>query len=224
MENRQQTSFMPRSLLVSLIYLALAAVWISFSDAVLELFVEDAGRMAVSQTYKGWFFVLVTALLLFLLLRRQESRTKRYVDGLLTGREALQVESASMRAILEACPVAIVVVEPSGIIAFANRRAGELLGLQRNAPEPANLLDLNWRAGRHRETESPADEHPARKVFLEGQSVRQVRQTLVRQDGPPLELLVDAAPIRDEKRQVSRVVCTFRDITGQPGAPVPASA
>jgi hypothetical protein len=82
-------------------YLALAAVWISFSDAVLELFVDGRrpdGRVANVQ---GWFFVLVTAAASFPACSEAGiADSKRYVDGLLTGREALQVESASMRAIL----------------------------------------------------------------------------------------------------------------------------
>ena len=54
--------------LVCLAYLAFALLWIFFSDRALELLVEEPQRLAAA-TAKGFFFVFVTAALLFMALR-----------------------------------------------------------------------------------------------------------------------------------------------------------
>ncbi len=56
------------ALLVTLAYLAFALLWIYFSDRALALLVDEPRRL-VAATVKGFFFVFVTAALLFLALR-----------------------------------------------------------------------------------------------------------------------------------------------------------
>ncbi len=54
--------------LVTLAYVAFALLWIYFSDRALALLVDEPQRLAAA-TVKGFFFVFVTAALLFLALR-----------------------------------------------------------------------------------------------------------------------------------------------------------
>ena len=62
-----------KALEITAIYLLLGILWILFSDIVLLKFFEDEGSVTQSfsryQTYKGWFFVLFTSLVLYLLVR-----------------------------------------------------------------------------------------------------------------------------------------------------------
>lgn len=65
---------------ISLTYLAAGVLWILLSDRALDLATPDAiSRM---QTYKGWFFVTTTTLLLYGALRRRELRLQRTLDDL----------------------------------------------------------------------------------------------------------------------------------------------
>jgi two-component system, cell cycle sensor histidine kinase and response regulator CckA len=52
------------------IYAAFSLLWIFLSDSALELFVKDAATIARISIFKGFFFVLVTAALLFHLIAR----------------------------------------------------------------------------------------------------------------------------------------------------------
>lgn len=52
-------------------YALFATLWILFSDRVLEFFFKDAEQISLVQTYKGLFFVGVTSVLLFILIRKQ---------------------------------------------------------------------------------------------------------------------------------------------------------
>lgn len=55
---------------VALVYIAVAGLWISFSDRILAQLFQDAGELSHWQTAKGWLFVVLTGGLLFAYLCR----------------------------------------------------------------------------------------------------------------------------------------------------------
>jgi light-regulated signal transduction histidine kinase (bacteriophytochrome) len=63
---------MPRT--IALIYLLFGALWIFFTDRLLVWMHLDADRILQLQTSKGWLFVIGSAVLLYVLLRRYEKR------------------------------------------------------------------------------------------------------------------------------------------------------
>ena len=71
------------------VYAAAAGLWIVFSDKLLLLIVQDAAAITAMQTVKGWFFVLATAALLFLLVARDMKTIGRSEDELRKRNETL---------------------------------------------------------------------------------------------------------------------------------------
>ncbi len=73
------------------VYLLVAGAWILLSDQLLLLLAPDPAAYARLQTYKGWFFVGFTGLLLYALVRRAMERLTRVdrarADSLLAYRE-----------------------------------------------------------------------------------------------------------------------------------------
>lgn len=65
---------------ISLTYLAAGVLWILLSDRFLDLAAPEA--VSRLQTYKGWFFVSMTTLLLYGALRRRELHLQRALDEL----------------------------------------------------------------------------------------------------------------------------------------------
>ena len=59
-----------QALRIALIYLVISILWILFSDRALLYFVRSAEDVTHYQTIKGWSFVLFSAGLLFILIRR----------------------------------------------------------------------------------------------------------------------------------------------------------
>jgi len=55
----------------ALIYVIFGGLWILLSDKLLGLLTTDLGTYAMLQTWKGWLFIAVTGLLVFLLTRRE---------------------------------------------------------------------------------------------------------------------------------------------------------
>ncbi|WP_072910034.1 PAS domain-containing hybrid sensor histidine kinase/response regulator [Malonomonas rubra] len=83
-----------RAIKIAAIYALFGLLWILFSDQLLLLVTNDANYLAQLQTIKGWFFIFVTAALLFVLvyqalvaqdegntsLRRSEQHFRTLVD------------------------------------------------------------------------------------------------------------------------------------------------
>ena len=60
---------------ITIFYLVIGGLWIQFSDDWLERITDDLVYLNQLQTYKGWFFVLITGGLLYFLI----SKHKKYV-------------------------------------------------------------------------------------------------------------------------------------------------
>jgi len=52
-------------------YAIFGGIWITLSDRLLAAIITDVNTLTRLQTYKGWAFVAVSALLIFILLRRE---------------------------------------------------------------------------------------------------------------------------------------------------------
>lgn len=54
---------------ITFLYVLLGGLWIAFSDKLLDILVHDQKLLSNLQTYKGWFFVIVTSILFYKLLK-----------------------------------------------------------------------------------------------------------------------------------------------------------
>lgn len=62
---------------IVLIYLTLGTLWIFFSDSVVDNLFQHKEDITFAQNIKGWLFIVITGLLLFLLIRREVNATKQ---------------------------------------------------------------------------------------------------------------------------------------------------
>jgi signal transduction histidine kinase len=62
---------------ITFAYLILGIFWIALSDEMLEFFADDVEMLNTLQTYKGTFFILITAFLLFILVKSHLHRIKK---------------------------------------------------------------------------------------------------------------------------------------------------
>jgi PAS domain S-box-containing protein len=62
---------------ITLLYIVSGVLWIAFSDRLVETLIDDIELMSRIQTYKGWVYVLVTGLLLYMLIRLYSSRLRK---------------------------------------------------------------------------------------------------------------------------------------------------
>ncbi len=72
---------------ITLIYFTLGFLWILFSDQVILQIAGTSDSITLIQTYKGWFYVSVTAFLLFLLVRNEMNKKNKIAAELIKAKE-----------------------------------------------------------------------------------------------------------------------------------------
>jgi light-regulated signal transduction histidine kinase (bacteriophytochrome) len=85
---------MPRT--IALIYLAFGAVWIFFTDRLLVWLQLDPAVILRLQTAKGWLFVIGSAILVYVLLRRYERRGGDAMAALIRSRNEVRQANADL--------------------------------------------------------------------------------------------------------------------------------
>lgn len=105
------------SLRVVFIYALFSFFWILFSDQVVEMLFRDRAIMTLVSMLKGWLFVAVTSLLLYILVQRLLSKTLAYA----------QLEQEARAETLRASQLLKAIVENSSDAIFAKDRDGRYL-------------------------------------------------------------------------------------------------
>jgi PAS domain S-box-containing protein len=104
------------------VYAVLAAAWVLGSDALVALGAEgNAHLFARLSTVKGWAFVLATAVLLHVLLRRVLARERALARGEEEQREEALRTRTLLLQVLDATPMPVYVTTGEGRFALVNR-------------------------------------------------------------------------------------------------------
>ncbi len=72
---------------IASIYFFLGFLWILFSDQFILSFGYNANTITIWQTYKGWFYISVTALLLFFLIRNEIKKKNQIEENLIRAKQ-----------------------------------------------------------------------------------------------------------------------------------------
>jgi PAS domain S-box-containing protein len=115
---------------ITLIYLLVGGLWIIFSDRLVAAIATDPVALTQLQTYKGWFYIAATALLLYLLI-------KRSLAALSNSEAELRAISAELQAALQRLTLQVE-NSPLGVIEWDNhfrvqrwsRQSEQLFGWQ----------------------------------------------------------------------------------------------
>ena len=161
---------------LAVFYALLAAVWIALSDQVLEWLVPSREVLSQWQSYKGWAYVLVTALLLYVLARRELA--------------ALLSSEDRYRSLVDLSPDSIWITQDFKIV-FANAACLRLLG----AARPEQVLGRSPLDFIHADRHVAVRERTA--ALLAGAArVPPLEERLVRLDGTLVDVEVAAAQLR----------------------------
>jgi PAS domain S-box-containing protein/putative nucleotidyltransferase with HDIG domain len=186
----------------SLLYAVVAGAWIFFSDRALSALGLSTEWLVTLQTYKGWGFVGVTALLLYLALRGQLLKLEQEIV-LRQKSEAILHYQAQL---LENVSDAIISTDLEFRIKSWNRAAETLYGWQAQEVLGLTITDvvLTDLPGVSRET-------TVEQLMRDGQWQGEVCQQ--RRDGSQLNALSSVSLIHDEAGNETGVVAVNRDIS-----------
>lgn len=121
-----------RALRVALIYLAAGFLWITFSDAMLAWWIDERELLPWFQAYKGWAFIAVTAVLLFLVLGRQFEADSARVERLSRQQTQIRELNQFRQSIIESAHVWITCLDSEGRVTLWNRAAEGISGYGRS--------------------------------------------------------------------------------------------
>lgn len=123
------------ALRITLLYFLFGCLWIFLSDAILARMVQDPATMTTIQNYKGWFFVALSAALIYYLVR-QYLLTKQRAELKLWEQEE------QYRLLFETNLDAILMIDPVGRVRDANPAACTIFGFPRKGFRSQKLGDI----------------------------------------------------------------------------------
>ena len=119
MKENSRSSWNP--LRIAVLYMLFGTLWIFFSDTILLSLTADPELLSSLQTYKGWLFVLVSALLLFGLMDRMVSRRQMI-------RYKLRQSEEYNRLLFELSPIGLALCHMDGTLVAVNSAYAKIIG------------------------------------------------------------------------------------------------
>ncbi|HEX9014120.1 MAG TPA: PAS domain-containing protein, partial [Anaerolineaceae bacterium] len=181
------------ALFIAGIYLLLGSLWILVSDPLAELVSTNADMLTTISILKGWCYVVVTALLLYWLIRRETT--------------ALRERESQLRLVTDAVPALIAYFDSQERLGFHNRVFDQWCGDLRGSPTDQTLQALL----------GPERYAPLAGYVRTALSGREssFESGLACPGGPPRDLQISLIPDRDEDGLVKGFFALAADITGR---------
>mgnify|MGYP006278190445 CR=1 FL=1 len=185
-------------LVISIIYFLFGFFWIFFSDKILLRLSSSADFYAQFQTYKGWIYVFITTIMIYILLKIYSNRRDRLMKD-------LQEKEKLYQTIFENTGTATMIIDKDFTISYANRQTENLLGLSREAIE-GNRKWTDFIAG-----DDLARMKSKHKAILQNKTskVKRYEFTLISENGVRKDTLITMGLIPD----TLRVVASLTDVT-----------
>lgn len=123
---------------ITFFYLLFGVLWILFSDKAILQIASTPSQLTEIQTYKGWFYVAITATLLFFLLQQAARRQRKMLGDLKKSQQELKINQQNYRHVLQNAFEGIL-VSRKGKNLFFNK---ELLAIFSCTPE--QMQEINF--------------------------------------------------------------------------------
>ncbi len=116
------------ALKISLIYFVVSFLWILFSDNFLTYFVPNFSSYVIFSTYKGTFFVFITTLLIYYLVRSTARKTSAKQKEYFIEQFKIEEKLGLAKEILERVNSIILVADSDGYVIYASPSVKDILG------------------------------------------------------------------------------------------------
>lgn len=187
-------------LVIALVYIIIGAVWIQYSDQFVLSMVDDPATITWFQSLKGWFFVIVSGLIICFLVWKNNALLSDSIDEIGKTRDKFE-------ATFEHAPVGIAHHYPNEKWIQVNQTLCEILGYTKS-----ELLKINFEDFIHPEDLMIGRELD-RELVEKKRSSYQIEKRYRRKDGSYFDGLVQKKAVFDEKENETYLVATLEDIT-----------
>ncbi|NBC03290.1 MAG: PAS domain S-box protein [Bacteroidetes bacterium] len=188
--------------IIAFIYLIVGALWIQYSDqAVLAMF-DDSDTITQIQSFKGWFYVLASSILIYFLVYQSNVLVENLFDD--TRKEKDKFEATFQKA-----PIGIAHHKPDEKWMLVNQTLCNILGYKKD-----ELLQLNFDDFIH-----PEDLQRGRQLdqdIINGViSSYKDEKRYKRKDGSFLDIQLTKGSVRDKDGDVKYLIAIIEDISRQ---------
>jgi two-component system, sporulation sensor kinase E len=128
---------------IAVVYVIVGALWVIFSDRLSLILAHNEMQLFVFfQRYKGWFFILITGILIYLLVYQRASRLVETTEKLKEKEKQLQKSKQHYQSLFKHNPDAVFEMTREGNLAALNPKGEELIGYSIHELEGENLRFL----------------------------------------------------------------------------------
>jgi len=122
------------TLRIILIYLFVGSLWIAASDLFIQAFITDSETLTTVQTYKGWLFVIISAILFYVLIQKHDRELKKT-------KQERSVYNELFQKLFDRIPAMITIYNPNLESFSVNKAFEETLGYTNKDASEMNLLE-----------------------------------------------------------------------------------
>lgn len=187
---------------IILFYVLLSVLWITTSDYLLFQLVRDHSLVRLVSTYKGWGFVVLTALLMALVLYRE----LRAVEA---ANKRTEASEQRFRLLFQDAPVSSMALDPAGDLLLVNDRWCQVLDCTPNQAAGQPFIDFLVPSAREN------FQHAFAELVSSGRAGYQAELELLRPDGSTLLVAATGRRIVDPSSPASLFYFTLENITEQ---------
>ncbi len=177
----------------ALSFLIIGILWIAFSDRIAGALSPNQYVFEQIEMIKGWFFILVTSLLLFFIIRRYiiKDITERKISE-----QALHDSKLTLKELIELLPQNVFETDLNGILTFGNLAGFEMFGYKpEDISKGLSIFDMIIPEDIQRAKES------IQKVF-KGETRTSNEYTAVKSDGTRFPVMIFSNPIIREGKPI----------------------
>lgn len=216
------------------IYMLLGGFWILFSDKILDVMINDHNLYIRIQTYKGWFYIVVTGIIFYYIIKSKIMQFKDATDKIHQGyeelsaaheellamdeelnlqydetirlKESLHKEKELSDSIINNASIIILGLNVEGVIIEFNPFAEKITGYSKDEVLGKKWLDLFVPVNRRRETNEILNK------ILSGEIINREDQVKTK-EGNILDILWNSNCFKDNKGNIQGIVATGIDMT-----------
>jgi len=181
---------------ISLVYALVGGLWILLSDRAAALLFPAPNQLQTAQTYKGWFFIAGTALLLYALVGKQKN----------TQEEAEQ----NFSDLFEAATEGIFRSSPQGRFLSVNATMAKIFGYESPAEMLESVTDINTQIHLSAESRRLFTEMLAQNGVVEKYEAQNLKK-----DGSVIWTSTNARVVKDQSGRILYYEGFVTDITKQ---------
>ncbi len=190
---------------VAAAYFIFAGCWIYFSGRIVHTITNDHNVIEIIETYKGFAFVLVTTILLYLDLKKRLQQLEQEHEERLVVQKELVEQEIRYRNLFENSPDALF-VNVNDRVTLVNRACLNLFG----ASKPEDLIGKSPYDLFHPDFHDMMRER-IHTLRIKGQAVPEIEEQIVRLDGRAVDVVAQAAPFLFGETKAIHVI--LRDVT-----------